>query len=124
MQLKNSEENATFLINILEDYFKKNVTSFYQIDGENDMDFELTCVIYRSYMVRFTLGDCEKGGAFGIDIFIGSGCQDLGLLVSDEDADKLFVNFDEKGIRDSLKILDGYLQWRMTDAQKKTFNLI
>lgn len=61
MQLRNSDENAEFLIGIIKDYFKECSTCFYQIDGENDIDFELTCVLYRSFMVRFTLGDCEKG---------------------------------------------------------------
>jgi len=115
-------DNVNALIKLVKTYFDNNVTGFIVTPDENEQDFSIECLVYRSFLVNFTLGDVRKGGVFGIGVATGGRMFSLDILTQNEE--DLPIDFREDAINQNLKILDYYLQWRMTDAQKKTFNLI
>lgn len=120
MLSNNLMDNINKVIQLTKEYFGENVTCFFVTPEDNELNFAIECLVYRSFLVRFTLGDVQKGGVFGIDISIGEKMFNLEILIHED----ISIDFTDKDIRDNLKILDNYLQWRMTDSQKSTFGIL
>lgn len=121
MLTNNRIENAKKIISLVREYYGDNVTSFYQTNLDNGEDFFIECLIYRSFLVRFSLGDIPKGGVFDVSVDIGGkifGLYTLTLYKND-----ISLSFTKESIIKNLDILNEYLIWRMTDSQKKTFNI-
>ena len=115
-------ENDDFLIRIVKNYFGENAYGFISHSLDNGQDFFCECQIYRMFFVRFSLGDIQEGGVLGVDVYIGDWPVDLETLTDWDE--NISVNFSVESIQKTLKVLDEYLQWRMTDTQKKTYGLI
>lgn len=121
MHTNDWEESSRLLITLVKEYFGTKVIGFCTYSPD-DQGFISRCQIYCSFAVRFSLGDVSRGGAFGIDVYIGDWPVDLETLTDWHE--NISLNFSKQAIMRNLEILDEYLQWRMTDAQKKTYGLI
>ncbi|MBC1705447.1 hypothetical protein JL739_12870 [Listeria welshimeri] len=121
MLTNNKMENTKNVIKLVEEYFSSSVSSF-QVETEEDaQEFFIDCLIYRSYWIQLSLTDVEKGGVFNIDVSIGKNTALYSLIENGED---LSIYFDKDSVYKNLTILDNYLKWRMTDEQKRTFNIL
>jgi len=113
--------NIKFVITLVETYFNKNVTAFYVMPNDNEEDFYIECIVYQSFFVSFSLADIPKGGMFST--YVGIGKRTIGLSLLIDNMENLPFSFTEESINKNLDILNEYLIWRMTDNQKRSFNI-
>ena len=79
-------------------------------------------LIYRSWEVTILISDIERGGTMTYGVNVG-GDYNLKILVPYKVSERISFDDWSEDIQESLKVLDEYLIWRMTDAQKKTFGI-
>lgn len=113
--------NIQKVIDLTKKYFGRDVSAFYVTPSDNGEDFYIECLVYRSFLVSFTLGDIPKGGIFHASIATGGKMFSLQLLTSDDVNPP--IAFTEESINNNLDILNDCLIWRMTDSQKRSFNI-
>ena len=79
-------------------------------------------LVYRSWEITVSIDDIYRGGTmnYGVNIW-----EKYGLITLFPYKVSERISFDDwsKDIQESLEVLDEYLIWRMTDAQKKTFGI-
>lgn len=121
MLTNNRMENSKKIISLVREYFGENVTSFYQSNYDNGEDFKIECLIYRSFLVSFSLADIPKGGIF--DVSIGISGKMFGLYTLTSYKNDIPLSFTEESINKNIDILNEYLIWSMSEAQKETFNI-
>ena len=122
--LKESERiRVERVISLVKDYFGDNASAFYVIPETEDDSLCVECLLYRSFKVCFSLGDPADIRSFPLTVwvYISYKSESLEMLM---DTDDLPSGDDRESILQNLKALDTYLQWCMTDAQKKTYGLI
>ena len=93
-----------------------------EYDPENNINPRLTPLVYRSFSIRISVIDIEKGGALTYSVNLGD-FYDLKTLVPNKVSQRISSGINKEDIQKSLEVLDEYLIWRMTDAQKKTFEI-
>ena len=79
-------------------------------------------LIYRSWEVTILISDIERGGTMTYGVNVG-GDYNLKILVPYKASERISFDDWSQDIQESLEVLDEYLIWRMTDAQKKTFGI-
>ena len=79
-------------------------------------------LVYRSWEITVSIDDIERGGTMNYGVNIGKKYS-LITLVPYKVSERISFNDWSEDIQESLKVLDEYLIWRMTDAQKKTFGI-
>ena len=79
-------------------------------------------LIYRSWEVTILISDIERGGTMTYGVNVG-GDYNLKILVPYKVSERISFDDWSEDIQESLEVLDEYLIWRMTDAQKKTFGI-
>ena len=79
-------------------------------------------LVYRSWEITVLIDDIYRGGTMNYGVNIG---EKYGLITLVPYKVSERISFDDwsEDIQESLKVLDEYLIWRMTDAQKKTFGI-
>ena len=79
-------------------------------------------LVYRSWEITVSIDDIERGGTMNYGVNIG---EKYGLITLVPYKVSERISFDDwsEDIQESLEVLDEYLIWRMTDAQKKTFGI-
>ena len=80
-------------------------------------------LIYRSWEVTILISDIERGGTMTYGVNVG-GDYNLKILVPYKVSERISFDDWSEDIQESLEVLDEYLIWRMTDAQKKTFGIL
>ena len=93
-----------------------------EYDPENNINPRLTPLVYRSFSIRISVIDIEQGGALTYSVNLGD-FYDLKTLVPNKVSQRISSGINKEDIQKSLEVLDEYLIWRMTDAQKKTFEI-
>ena len=93
-----------------------------EYDPENNINPRLTPLVYRSFSIRISVIDIEKGGALTYSVNLGD-FYDLKTLVPNKVSQRISSGINKEDIQKSLEVLDEYLIWRMTDAQKKVFGI-
>jgi hypothetical protein len=126
MQENSIDKNSNFFIGLIKEHFGDNATAFNITPFENEQNFFLDFLVYRSFKARFSLGFSArfKEGIIYHFVYVGGDPIMLSSLIGRGKDQVLAMNFNKESIQDNLEALDEYLQWRMTDAQKKTFGLI
>ena len=79
-------------------------------------------LVYRSWEITVLIDDIYRGGTMNYGVNIGEKYS-LITLVPYKISERISFNDWSEDIQESLKVLDEYLIWRMTDAQKKTFGI-
>ena len=79
-------------------------------------------LVYRSWEITVSIDDIERGGTMNYGVNIGKKYS-LITLVPYKVSERISFDDWSEDIQESLKVLDEYLIWRMTDAQKKTFGI-
>ena len=79
-------------------------------------------LVYRSWEITVSIDDIERGGTMNYGVNIGKKYS-LITLVPYKVSEIISFNDWSEDIQESLEVLDEYLIWRMTDAQKKTFGI-
>ena len=79
-------------------------------------------LVYRSWEITVSIDDIYRGGTMNYGVNIG---EKYGLITLVPYKVSERISFDDwsEDIQESLEVLDEYLIWRMTDAQKKTFGI-
>ena len=79
-------------------------------------------LVYRSWEITVSIDDIERGGTmnYGVNIWKK---YSLITLVPYKVSERISSNDWSEDIQESLEVLDEYLIWRMTDAQKKSFGI-
>jgi len=93
-----------------------------EYDPENNINPRLTPLIYSSFSIRISVIDIEKEGALTYSVNLGN-FYNLKTLVPQKISQRISSGINKEDIQKSLEVLDEYLIWRMTDAQKKTFGI-
>ena len=93
-----------------------------EYDPENNINPRLTPLVYRSFSIRISVIDIEKEGALTYSVNLGD-FYNLKTLVPEKISQRISSGINKEDIQKSLEVLDEYLIWRMTDAQKKTFEI-
>ena len=93
-----------------------------EYDPENNINPRLTPLIYSSFSIRISVIDIEKEGALTYSVNLGD-FYNLKILVPEKISQRISSGINKEDIQKSLEVLDEYLIWRMTDAQKKTFGI-
>lgn len=93
-----------------------------EYDPENNINPRLTPLVYRSFCIRISVIDIEKGGALAYSVNLDD-FYDLQTLVPNKVSQRISSGINKEDIQKSLEVLDEYLIWRMTDAQKKVFGI-
>ena len=93
-----------------------------EYDPENNINPRLTPLVYRSFSIRISVIDIEKEGALTYSVNLGD-FYDLQTLVPEKISQRISSGINKEDIQKSLEVLDEYLIWRMTDAQKKIFGI-
>ena len=93
-----------------------------EYDPENNINPRLTPLVYRSFSIRISVIDIEKEGALTYSVNLGD-FYDLQTLVPEKISQRISSGINKEDIQKSLEVLDEYLIWRMTDAQKKVFGI-
>ena len=93
-------------------------------EGCEEQGFFFEFLVYRSFRVQISLGFSSrfKDGIIYLYVYVGGKPEMLDGLTKRKD--EVCLSYNREAILNNLEILDEYLQWRMTDAQKKTFGLI
>ena len=79
-------------------------------------------LVYRSWEITVSIDDIYRGGTMNYGVNIGEKYS-LITLVPYKISERISFNDWSEDIQESLEVLDEYLIWRMTDAQKKTFGI-
>ena len=79
-------------------------------------------LVYRSWEITVSIDDIERGGTMNYGVNIGKKYS-LITLVPYKVSERISFNDWSEDIQESLEVLDEYLIWRMTDAQKKVFGI-
>ena len=79
-------------------------------------------LVYRSWEITVSIDDIERGGTMNYGVNIGKKYS-LITLVPYKVSERISFDDWSEDIQESLEVLDEYLIWRMTDAQKKTFGI-
>ena len=79
-------------------------------------------LVYRSWEITVSIDDIYRGGTMNYGVNIGEKYS-LITLVPYKISERISFNDWSQDIQESLEVLDEYLIWRMTDAQKKTFGI-
>ena len=79
-------------------------------------------LVYRSWEITVSIDDIERGGTMNYGVNIGKKYS-LITLVPYKVSERISFDDRSEDIQESLKVLDEYLIWRITDAQKKTFGI-
>ena len=79
-------------------------------------------LVYRSWEITVLIDDIYRGGTMNYGVNIGKKYS-LITLVPYQVSERISFDDWSEDIQESLKVLDEYLIWRMTDAQKKTFGI-
>ena len=79
-------------------------------------------LVYRSWEITVLIDDIERGGTMNYGVNIGEDYS-LKTLVPYKVSERISFDDWSQDIQESLEVLDEYLIWRMTDAQKKTFGI-
>jgi len=79
-------------------------------------------LVYRSWEIIVSIDDIYRGGTMNYGVNIGEKYS-LITLVPYKISERISFNDWSEDIQKSLEVLDEYLIWRMTDAQKKTFGI-
>ena len=79
-------------------------------------------LVYRSWEITVSIDDIYRGGTMNYGVNIGKKYS-LITLVPYKISERISFDDWSEDIQESLKVLDEYLIWRMTDAQKKTFGI-
>ena len=79
-------------------------------------------LVYRSWEITVSIDDIYRGGTMNYGVNIGEKYS-LITLVPYKVSERISFDDWSEDIQESLKVLDEYLIWRMTDAQKKTFGI-
>ena len=79
-------------------------------------------LVYRSWEITVLIDDIYRGGTMNYGVNIGKKYS-LITLVPYKVSERISFDDWSEDIQESLKVLDEYLIWRMTDAQKKTFGI-
>ena len=79
-------------------------------------------LVYRSWEITVSIDDIYRGGTMNYGVNIG---EKYGLITLVPYKVSERISFDDwsEDIQELLEVLDEYLIWRMTDAQKKTFGI-
>ena len=93
-----------------------------EYDPENNINPRLTPLVYRSFSIRISVIDIEKEGALTYSVNLGD-FYNLQTLVPNKVSQRILSGINKEDIQKSLEVLDEYLIWRMTDAQKKTLGI-
>ena len=93
-----------------------------EYDPENNINPRLTPLVYRSFSIRISVIDIEKEGALTYSVNLGD-FYNLQTLVPEKISQRISSGINKEDIQKSLEVLDEYLIWRMTDAQKKVFGI-
>ena len=93
-----------------------------EYDPENNINPRLTPLIYSSFSIRISVIDIEKEGALTYSVNLGN-FYNLKTLVPQKISQRISSGINKEDIQKSLEVLDEYLIWRMTDAQKKTLGI-
>ena len=91
-------------------------------DPKNNIDPRLTPLVYSSFSIRISVINIEKGGALTYSVNLGD-FYNLKILVPQKLSQRISSAINKEDIQKSLEVLDEYLIWRMTDAQKKVFGI-
>ena len=91
-------------------------------DPKNNIDPRLTPLVYSSFSIRISVINIEKEGALTYSVNLGD-FYDLKTLVPNKVSQRISSGINKEDIQKSLEVLDEYLIWRMTDAQKKIFGI-
>ena len=91
-------------------------------DPKNNIDPRLTPLVYSSFSIRISVINIEKGGALTYSVNLGD-FYNLKILVPQKISQRISSGINKEDIQKSLEVLDEYLIWRMTDAQKKTLGI-
>ena len=91
-------------------------------DPKNNIDPRLTPLVYSSFSIRISVINIEKGGALTYSVSLGD-FYNLKILVPQKISQRISSGINKEDIQKSLEVLDEYLIWRMTDAQKKVFGI-
>ena len=79
-------------------------------------------LVYRSWEITVSIDDIYRGGTMNYGVNIGKKYS-LITLVPYKISERISFDDWSEDIQESLEVLDEYLIWRMTDAQKKTFGI-
>ena len=79
-------------------------------------------LVYRSWEITVSIDDIYRGGTMNYGVNIGKKYS-LITLVPYKVSERISFDDWSEDIQESLEVLDEYLIWRMTDAQKKTFGI-
>ena len=79
-------------------------------------------LVYRSWEITVSIDDIYRGGTMNYGVNIGEKYS-LITLVPYKVSERISFDDRSEDIQESLKVLDEYLIWRITDAQKKTFGI-
>ena len=79
-------------------------------------------LVYRSWEITVSIDDIYRGGTMNYGVNIGEKYS-LITLVPYKISERISFNDWSEDIQKSLEVLDEYLIWRMTDAQKKAFGI-
>ena len=93
-----------------------------EYNPENNINPRLTPLVYRSFSIRISVINIEKEGALTYSVNLGD-FYDLKTLVPNKVSQRISSGINKEDIQKSLEVLDEYLIWRMTDAQKKVFEI-
>ena len=110
----------------VEKYFGEENSRFVGIELEYNLVKRIfptaKFLIYRSWEVTILISDIERGGTMTYGVNVG-GDYNLKILVPYKVSERISFDDWSEDIQESLEVLDEYLIWRMTDAQKKTFGI-
>ena len=79
-------------------------------------------LVYRSWEITVSIDDIYRGGTMNYGVNIGEKYS-LITLVPYKISERISSGINKEDIQKSLEVLDEYLIWRMTDAQKKVFGI-
>ena len=80
-------------------------------------------LIYKSWEIKISIVNLEYGGVMSYAVNIGDYYNLRSLVPYAIAESRISFNDSSEDIKKSLEVLDEYLIWRMTDAQKKTFGI-
>ena len=107
-------------------YFGEENSRFVGMKLEYDLDKmripTAKFLVYRSWEITVSIDDIYRGGTMNYGVNIGEKYS-LITLVPYKVSERISFNDWSEDIQESLEVLDEYLIWRMTDAQKKTFGI-
>ena len=80
-------------------------------------------LVYKSWEIKISIVNLEYDGVMSYEVNIGDYYNLRSLVPYAIAESRISFNDSSEDIKKSLEVLDEYLIWRMTDAQKKTFGI-